>query len=199
MEGHTILIRGGSIASGEGVGRGYAERIQPLCSRRGFRVVNRSRAGDTSFDGVWTFDSDVSPWRPDILILHFGVEDAFSPVYRSEFKENLVRMVKAARREADPVIILPTSHVFDDPYEMDAVNIYYRTIREVCTDLGCVMAAVHTWWAGYCRRKGVLNKDLVKQDARLPNDKGHAVIARALLPSLMRAMDKTAGGIGQKV
>jgi len=82
---------------------------------------------------------------------------------------------------------------------VDAVNSYSRTLREVCTDLGGVMAAVPRRPGVDRRRKGVLNKDLVKQDARLPNDKGHAVIARALLPSLMRAMDKTAGGIGQKV
>lgn len=46
-------------------------------------------------------------------------------------------------------------HTFENPYEMDAVYIYYRTIREVCQDLDCEMIAVHTWWAGYLQERAL--------------------------------------------
>lgn len=185
-----LLVRGGSIAAGTGVSRSYVDHVQALCVHGGMKLINRSRPHDNSFDGIWTFHEDVAPFRPDILMIHFGIDDAFFPVYRSEFKENLVRMVRQARELFNPIILLPTSHTFDDPYEMDAVNIYYRTIREVCLDLGCEMIAVHTWWAGYLQEHGLKNEELVMEDSRLPNDRGHAVFAEAVTPALVRAIGR---------
>jgi len=184
----TLVVRGGSIAAGHGARTGYTEHVRAMCEEAGVNFVNVSRPGETSFDGVWTFDADVAPLRPDILVIHFGIDDAFSSVYRSEFKENLVRMVNAARRDSDTVIVMPTSHTFDDTYEMDAVNIYYRTIREVCQDLGCMLAAVHTFWAGHRMERGVENRDLVQEDPRLPSEEGHRLIARAVTPVISRAI-----------
>lgn len=183
-----LLVRGGSLAAGAGVERCYADHVRGLCERRGLAFMNRSRQGDTSFDGIWTFHEDIAPFRPEILVIHFGIDDAFFPVYRSEFKENLVRMVRLAREMFHPIILMPTSHTFDDPYEMDAVNIYYRTIREVCQDLDCEMIAVHTWWAGYLQGHGLSNADLVRNDSRLLNERGHEVMADAMTPSLERAI-----------
>lgn len=176
-----VLVRGGSIAAGVGVQHGYVETLKALCAARRADVVNCSRPYENSFDGIETFQKDIEPFTPEILLVHFGVDDAFFPVYRSEFKENLVRMVWAARKNFNPVIVLTTSHTFDDPYKMDAVNIYYRTIREVCIDLDCELAAAHTYWAGYLQEHGLSNNDLVQEDARLPNERGHEVFAEFLV------------------
>ncbi len=175
-----ILIRGGSIAAGVGVSRGYADRIRERYAPRGVEVINRSRPKETSFEGIETFSRDIEPYRPDILILHFGIDDAFSAVYRSEFKENLVRSVRRARVSLRPVIFLLTSHTFDDPHDMAAVNIYYRTIREVAVDLSCEMVPVHTAWAGYVLEQGFPNAALLQDDVRLPNEGGHELYASIL-------------------
>lgn len=182
-----LLVRGGSIAAGTGVERSYVDLVRDRFGPR-LEVINRSAAGDNSFDGVRTFCSDIEPWAPDILLIHFGVDDAFFPVYRSEFKENLVRMVRSAREASRALIMLPTSHTFDDPYEMDAINIYYRTIREVSQDLDCEMVPIHTYWAGYLLDHAVSNAELVQKDARLPNDLGHEIFAAALIHRLERAL-----------
>jgi lysophospholipase L1-like esterase len=175
-----LLIRGGSIAAGDGVARGYAEILRDLYAPRGVEVVNRSRPGETSFDGVETFARDVEPFRPDILVVHFGMDDAYSAVYRSEFKENLVRIVRLARERSPAKIYLTTSHTLDDPHEMEALHIYYRTIREVAVDLACEMVPVHTAWAGHLMDQGMPNASLLQADARLPNEKGHELYASIL-------------------
>ncbi|MBN2298906.1 MAG: SGNH/GDSL hydrolase family protein [Deltaproteobacteria bacterium] len=181
-----ILIRGGSISAGFGVEKGYVDILEGFCRSSRIEFINRSRVQDTSFDGIWSFYEDIDPYRPDILMIHFGIDDAFHPVYRSEFKENLVRMVRLARERFDPVILLPTSHTFDNPYDMDAVNIYYRTIREVSLDLDCEMIPVHTFWAGHLLENGLTNAELVQRDTRYPNEAGHDIIARAILIALRR-------------
>jgi lysophospholipase L1-like esterase len=182
-----VLVRGGSIPAGVGVKRGYVDILEDFFVDRGVKVINRSGAGDNTFDGIWTFQNDIAPFSPEILILHFGVDDAFFPVYRSEFKENLVRMVRSSRELFSPVIIIPTSHTFEDPYEMDAIiNIYYRTIREVCIDLDCEMVAVHTYWAGYLEDHALENAQLVQKDTRLPNERGHEIFAKVIIQRLER-------------
>jgi lysophospholipase L1-like esterase len=175
-----VLVRGGSIPAGVGVTKGYVDLLEDFFVARGIKVINRSVPGDNTFDGIWTFQNDIAAFSPEILILHFGVDDAFHPVYRSEFKENLVRMVRSSRELFNPVIIIPTSHTFDDPYEMDAINIYYRTIREVCIDLDCEMVAVHTYWAGYLQDHTLANEQLVQKDVRLPNGRGHEIFAEVI-------------------
>ena len=185
-----LLVRGGSIPAGFGVAKSYVDILQGFCTARGIELINRSRPHENSFEGVRSFSEDIAPFRPEILLLHFGIDDAFFPVYRSEFKENLVRIVRAAREAFDPLIIMPTSHTFDDPHEMDALNIYYRTIREVCLDLSCELVPFHIYWTGYLIEHGLTNKDLLLNDARHPNERGHEVYAGALIARLERIVDQ---------
>ncbi len=176
-----ILIRGGSIAAGIGVMTSYAHILTDYGSSRCIEVLNRSRINDTSFDGVRSFQEDIEPYRPNILMLHFGVDDAYLSVYRSEFKENLVQMVRQAKTRFNPAIMLLTSHTFDDPYDMEALNIYYRVIREVSVDLACEMIPVHTYWQGYLESHQISNRALVQEDVRYPNEQGHLVFASAII------------------
>jgi lysophospholipase L1-like esterase len=182
------LVRGGSIAAGVGVSRGYADILRERYAPRGVEVINRSRPKETSFEGIETFAADIEPFSPDILIVHFGLDDAFSAVYRSEFKENLVRIIRRARAGFRADILLLTSHTFDDPHEMEAVHIYYRTIREVAADLSCGMVPVHTAWAGYLLERGLPNASLLQDDVRLPNEEGHALLASILAACLDRTL-----------
>ena len=183
-----ILIRGGSIAAGLGVARSYADILRETYKPRGIEVVNRSRAGETSFDGMDFFERDIEPYRPEILLLHFGVDDAFSSVFRSEFRENLVHIVRLARERFDPLVFLLTSHAFDDPGDRDAVGIYYRGIREVAADLYCEMIPIHIYWAGWLLARGLPSSDFLQLDRRYPNERGHEIYAEAVTRSLDKVL-----------
>lgn len=172
-----ILIRGGSIAAGSGVSKGYADILAERLAPYGIEIINRSRYRETSFDGIWTFNEDIEPLKPDILLLNFGIDDAFHPVYRSEFQENLVQIIRRARKLFNPRIILATSHTFDDPYEMDAVNIYYRSLRIIAEDLLCELIPIHSLWAGYIYEKALNSSELCLADTRYPNEAGHKIFA----------------------
>ena len=169
-----ILFRGGSISSGKGVEKSYVDKLSEDFPKEhpDVSIINVSKDGDSSFDGVWSFRELVSPHSPDILLLHFGVDDAFRPVYRSEFKENLVQMVRLARHLFRPAIYLLTSHPFPDTYEMDALNIYYRTLREVAYDLRCTLIPIHLLWFSYDAMYNSERRPLFLDDCRFPNNSG---------------------------
>jgi lysophospholipase L1-like esterase len=183
-----LLIRGGSIAAGHGVNKCYADILDESLLKKGIEVINRSRYRETSFDGISTFNEDID-FKPDILLINFGVDDAFGYVYRSEFQENLVQMIRLARLRFNPVILLATSHTFDNLNDMDAVNIFYRSLRIVASDLHCELIPVHNYWAGYLEEQNLSSKDLVLADARYPNERGHQVIAEAMMKWLGSVLD----------
>lgn len=188
-----LLIRGGSIAAGHGVIKSYADILTQSLLKREIDVINCSRYRETSFDGIRTFHEDIACLKPNILLVHFGVDDAFQYVYRSEFQENIVQMVRLARTGFHPMIFLATSHTFDDPHEMDAVSIFYRSLQIVASDLDCIFIPVHHYWAGYLQEHHLTNRDLVQQDSRYPNETGHQVIAQAM----MKWLGKIAGESGK--
>lgn len=186
-----LLIRGGSIPAGYGAERSYVDIVRNGLNDEGIEVINRSRLKDTSFQGVWTFDEDIDVFRPDMLMLHFGIDDAYNPVYRSEFKENLVQIVRLARKRFDPEIILLTSHPFENQYEMEMVYIYYRVIREVAADLATDLISVHSYWAGILEERGLTLAECVQEDSRYPNNVGHELYAEAILPKIVNIASRS--------
>lgn len=185
-----LLIRGGSIAAGHGVENSYANVLAQILRPQGIDLINRSRYKDTSFEGIETFSQDIACFKPDLLLIHFGVDDAFQYVYRSEFQENIVRMIRLARQNFNPRIFLATSHPFDNPNDMDAVDIFYRSLRIVASDLKCDLIPVHRYWAGYLEEHGLSSKDLVQPDSRYPNERGHEVIALSMIRALSKVLNE---------
>jgi lysophospholipase L1-like esterase len=177
-----IVVRGGSIPAGYGVTRSYVDIIKEQYPH--IDIINNSRFRDTSFQGIWTFSEDIDVFSPDILMLHFGMDDAYHPVYRSEFKENLVQIVRLARKRFSPEIILLTSHPFENQYEMEMIYIYYRVIREVAHDLSCDLIPIHAMWAGEIEDKGLDASGLLQPDIRYPNEAGHELYARNIMPKI---------------
>lgn len=169
----TLLIRGGGIAAGTGANISYADLLADTLSRYGIEVVNRSRDRDTSFQGCWTFEDDIAPFSPHMVLFHFGIDDIYRPVYRSEFKENLVQLVRLCRARYNSIMFLVTSHPFSGDFEMQSALIYYRTIREVALDLQCHYIPIHYLIADELDEHNLTMKDIVQADERYINDLGH--------------------------
>lgn len=183
-----LLIRGGSIAAGFGVKKSYADILRNNLQQKGVEVINRSRYHETSFDGIETFTEDIAAFTPEILLLHFSVDDAFGYVYRSEFQENIVQIIRRARSLFNPLIFLATGHTFDNPHDMEAVNIFYRSLRIVAVDLDCQSISLDRYCVGYLAKHHLSASDLVLSDPRYPNEKGHEFMAEAILKALYRAL-----------
>ena len=181
-----LLIRGGSIAAGYGVAKSYVDIILESLLNQGIEVINRSRYRETAFDGVDRFYQDIDFFQPDMLLIQFGIDDAFQYVYRSEFQENLVQMIRLARARFNPIVLLATSHTFDAPHHMDTVNIFYGSMKIVASEMNCELITVHHYWAGYLEEHTLRNSDLVLSDPRYPNERGHRIIAEAVMKGLSK-------------
>lgn len=183
--GMILLIRGGGIAAGAFVQKPYAQLLSECVSSYGIEVINRSRDRDTSFHGCWTFEEDIAPYKPEMALFHFGIDDIYRPVYRSEFKENLVQLVRLCRVRYNAIIFLATSHPFSNDFEMQSALMYYRTVREVALDLECHYIPIHYLIADELNEHNLTMKDIVLQDERYINETGHRlffnIISRKIL------------------
>lgn len=180
-----VLIRGGSIAAGFGVNKSYPDILKENLAKINIKIINRSRHKETTFDGVATFEADIESVKPDILLFHFGIDDAFQCVYRSEFQENMVQMIRLARTRFDPSIVLATSQSFENPYDNNAVNIFYNSLKIVSRDLDCPLIPVDEYCARYCAENSLTLSDLVQSDSRYLNDTGHYVVAEYMMKCLV--------------
>jgi len=188
-----ILFRGDAIAAGKGCSKSYINLIKVNNKNVGWEIIDKSHIIDNTFDANWTYETDIKPYRPDILVLHFGINDAYYPVYRSEFKENLVQLIRRVRIDFNSEILLITSHPFENIYDMEMVYIYYRTIREVAVDLHCHLLPLHTWFRSYCEENSVALNTLFQRDTRYPNQIGQELYSKAIelkLKSIITNMDE---------
>lgn len=184
-----LLVRGGSISAGKGVSISYVEMLKNSLSPHGVEVINRSRERDTSFEGNWTFHEDIDPFKPELLLLHFGIDDIYRPVYRSEFKENLVQLVRLSRKKFSREIFLVTSQPFKGDYEMQSAGIYYRTIREVALDLHCILVPIHYLIAQELDEDHLTLADIVQDDDRYINEKGHRLFFNIINTKILDALN----------
>lgn len=181
-----ILIRGGGIPAGIGVNKTYVDIIRE--NLPGIEIINRSREKENSFNGIRTFNEDIDCFSPEVLIIHFGIDDAYHPVYQSEFRENLINIIKLARKRFNPYIILLTSHPFDNQYEMEMIYAYYKSIIEISMDLLCYLIPIHAIMTSYIADQYYTISDFVQIDYCYPNEKGHEIYANAILNKLKVVM-----------
>ena len=59
----------------------------------------------------------------------------------------------------------------------------------MASDLHCELIPIHNYWAGYLEEQNLSSKDLVLSDARYPNERGHQVIAEAMIKWLNNFFD----------
>jgi hypothetical protein len=184
----VLLIRGGGIAAGVHATTSYATLLSDLLRLHGIDVINRSRDRDTTFQACWSFEEDIAPYQPNFVLFHFCIDDIYRPVYRSEFKENLVQLVRLCRVRYNATMFLATAHPFSNDFEMLSALIYYRTIREVAIDLNCHYIPIHYLIADELAEHSLVMKDIVHTDERYINDIGHRlffnIISRKVLSAI---------------
>jgi lysophospholipase L1-like esterase len=205
-----LIVFGNSIAEGfiEGVvdtaGR-YSTLLRDDLRQReiGTEVVNAGRGGNTSRDGYLRLDEDVLRHEPRIVTVSFGPNDyrlgegGEFAVEVNEFGLYLRAIVdRIAASGATPILLtlVPViserfyaTHdraLYEDLGGVDAVReIYDRAVRDVAAETGTVLVDLQTAF-------GDSAVDLMGSDGGHPNERGHRVIANALLPGVL-------GGLGE--
>lgn len=174
---------------------------------RGVIVINAGVPGNTTRDARARFDRDVLKRHPDMVIIQFGINDAWIQVWTNppatqlrvslkDYTTNLSYFV-AELKERDVAVILMTPnplrwtdklklrfgrapYAVDKPDGMDVfLRSYAQATREVAKDTGTPLIDVMAVFEAYGTKQNHSIDDLLL-DGIHPNEKGHRLIADLL-------------------
>lgn len=187
----TWVFTGDSITQGSRYTAGarsyvehFAERTRTEMHRRHDVVINTSAPGETSRSMLEDFEWRVLRFRPDVVSVMIGINDAVGRrVRRSEFRDNLKHVIESARSEGALVLLHTPPHLdLEIAHAHTDLRTYVRLIRDVARDLD-VACVDH--WAGWKKaaEKGEIRHWLAA-DGVHPTADGQRALARLLFKRL---------------
>jgi len=106
----VIVVFGDSLSAGYGLprGKGWVDLLQQRLQQSGsaYRVVNASISGETTLGGRNRLSGVLSAYRPQIVILELGANDALRGQSLAEARDNLLHMARAAQAAGARVLLL---------------------------------------------------------------------------------------------
>jgi len=202
----TTALRPGSVE--KVASQRLAEALQSIGSS--LTVSNAGVGGNTTRDALKRLDREVLAYRPRVVVIGFGINDAAVDVWKdppmreprvplAEYRENLRTLAaKVTAAGAKGVFVTPnplrwTSKLRDlygrppydpsreDGFDAPVLESYREAMRGVAKELGIPVVDLPTVWkAALSSESGKVERFLL--DGMHPNDRGHDATARALLP-----------------
>ncbi len=169
---------GDSLTYGWMVERGFFDRFVDALERRfsGAKISRQNHGipGDTSEGGLARL-AEILSWRPDVVIVEFGLNDCFLSVPSGEVGR--VQALLARRiQEAGGTPVLCTSCPLLDAGEMKIVEPYYQAIRDAAQAAKIALADLDRAW----REVAPVTAEYFLEDGIHPSDRGHEVMSRGL-------------------
>jgi acyl-CoA thioesterase I len=178
----TIVFLGDSLTEGYGItqSQAYPALVADLLKKKNIsaKIVNAGISGSTSASA----DSRLR-WflkrKPDLLFLALGANDGLRGLDVSDMKKNLENVILMAKKEEIPVIIagmkIPMNYGNDYRKKYEAV--FPALAKKYSLPLiPFLLDGVAT------------HKDLNISDGIHPNEKGHAIIAKNILPVIEKSL-----------
>jgi acyl-CoA thioesterase-1 len=178
----TVVILGDSLTEGYGISQSqaYPAILENLLKEKKIsaKIINAGISGSTSASGEsrlrWFLKS-----RPDILVLALGANDGLRGLDTDGLKTHLEKVIRLAQAEKIKVIIagmkIPLN--YGDDYRRKYERVFPDLAKQYSLELiPFLLEGVAT------------NKSLNISDGIHPNEKGHAVIAKNLLPVIEKSL-----------
>ncbi len=186
--GKPLLITalGDSLTFGWMVKKGYLAFLQEMLSKKypssEIDIINRGIPGDTMEGGLYRLQNQVINTQPDLILIQFGLNDAFCGYPVSDFQDKTISMVRDIKTKTDSEILLMTSSALNEN-DMKTVEKYYDIIVRTAEKEKISIAKVHNYWTKNIS-DGISFNTLVQDDKVHPTEAGYCLIAEAIMEHL---------------
>jgi acyl-CoA thioesterase I len=155
----VILVFGDSLSAGYGLpqGQGWVDLLEQKLAREknGARVVNASISGETSLGGRNRLAAALSQYRPQLVVLELGANDALRGQSLPTLRENLAAMVKQSQAAGAKVLLLGMR--IPPNYGPDYTKKFHALYAEVAKRTGA--ALVPFLFEGFAERRDMFQAD----------------------------------------
>ena len=175
-----IICFGDSYTEGHGADSSEAYPAH-LERALGLPVINAGVSGETAGEGLRRFESDVLGRDPALVIVEFGVNEAFRGYPMEESLRNLGIVVARLRKKNIPVVL---------------VGVHFREFQENF-DEG-IKKISERYGTGLVLNvlEGILGNPSLQSDAYHPNAEGYRLMFERILPEVKKNLPKRAGEKG---
>ncbi|MCA8996066.1 MAG: hypothetical protein KDA80_03755, partial [Planctomycetaceae bacterium] len=205
----------------------YCDLLQSALPRRGIpvRVINSGRGGDHTQAARERFEKDVLAHHPEIVIIQFGINDAAVDVWktpqadqprvaRKVFEDNLRHFIQELRRAESKVVLMTPNPLRwtpklremygKPPYQPEReegfnvlLDEYAEAVRRIAQAESVPLVDVALAFNAYGEVPGQSVGDLLL-DGIHPNERGHRLIANALIDLIVRDLRETVPDVLKK-
>ena len=169
----TVVFLGDSITSGHGLPLEATFALR-LGAALGVNVRNAGISGDVTAGGLRRLETDVLAYRPKLVVVELGVNDAFGRRPPAETLGNLRAIVRRIRQDGAGVVLV---HISPAPIAPDG---YRQGYSAVAREEGAWL--VEDFLAGVVPG--------LTTDGLHPNEEGHARLAARLEPVLREILGR---------
>ncbi len=115
VQGKTVLIVGDSISAAYGIAQSQGwvallrERLANTAPYNAiqYNVINASISGETSAGGAQRIGALIKQYRPAVVVIELGGNDALRGLPIAQTKTNFTTMIRAAKASKAAVLLLP--------------------------------------------------------------------------------------------
>ena len=160
-----IVGFGDSLTYGYLVNNGYLDYLKNLIKSDKWKIINSGIPGDTVIDGLHRINRSVLQYNPDITIVEFALNDAFSNISVPKFEEIYLKILSMIGNIK--IIMIP--HVSNDKYIVKTSKPYYFTLKKISQDLKLPLIDLSEYTFG---------KNELLGDNLHPNENGYKIYAK---------------------
>ena len=160
-----------------------AEKIPNAC------IINAGVSGDTTDGFIKRFEEDVERFKPDLVTVMFGINDAKKgEKYLSEFENNLYLITKLIKKTGSELLMLTQNpimlNVDDEMINIRASYVEYsKCIRDFVKQNGIPFFDIFLSWQKHVQANPYKALGLMN-DPIHPNERGQKFIAETLFDYL---------------
>ena len=174
---------GDSLTYGWMTERGFLDFLKDLLIKKypdiSFKIYNRGVPGDTAGDGLRRLDRDIIRFNPDLVMIQFGLNDAYSGISPDQFSRTIDIIISKVREKTDSEIALLTSVALADPRENSFAEKFYDKIVSLGIRHDIPVATVHDYWKKKIS-EGIIHSTLVQLDGVHPTERGYRLMAESI-------------------
>lgn len=178
-----IVAFGDSLTYGWMTELGYLDYLKSMLKKKfpgsRFKLVNRGVPGDTAGDGLRRVENDVISLQPDLVLIQFALNDAYTDFTPAEFRKNIDSIILKIKDNSSSEIALLTSVALLDPHENRIALDFYKKILESGAENNTPVVSVHKYWEKQIT-SGAIHSLLVQGDGIHPTEKGYELMAEAV-------------------
>ena len=182
-----IVAFGDSFTYGWMVSRGYLDFLRdmlrqeyPECS---VSILNRGMPGDTAENGLYRLTSHVLDEDPDLVLIQFGLNDAYLGYSPDVYRKNILSMVERIRNDTCARVLLLTSNYLPDERENRMAEDFYRRLTDISREQDVPVVPVHEYWREKVNN-GTDHDSLVQGDRVHPTVEGYRLMAESIMKML---------------